>query len=316
MNTVVQGMTSILEWLFNLSSMIGLPYYGVAIILFTVIIKLLLYPLTWKQMTSMRSITELQPKIQELQKKYANNKQMLNQKIMELYGAEKVNPYSGCLPILIQLPILWAFYRTLYSFPYGNDDSAWFLGFKITESYGFALDYHLLLPILAGITTYISTKVSMATSPNKNKDKKGKQGGAATAEQTQKMMLITMPFFMVYIVATLPSGLGIYILTMNFVSMLQTVYINKKLSAQIARKQEQAKLNAQNTTLAEEKDDQLDETMKKSTLPKNQNKNKNKNKKENQDNNEPPESDKSKKLVVDRKLVAEKKKKIAADKKK
>lgn len=316
MNTVVQGMTSILEWLFNLSSMIGLPYYGVAIILFTVIIKLLLYPLTWKQMTSMRSITELQPKIQELQKKYANNKQMLNQKIMELYGAEKVNPYSGCLPILIQLPILWAFYRTLYSFPYGNDDSAWFLGFKITESYGFALDYHLLLPILAGITTYISTKVSMATSPNKNKDKKGKQGGAATAEQTQKMMLITMPFFMVYIVATLPSGLGIYILTMNFVSMLQTVYINKKLSAQIARKQEQAKLNAQNTILAEEKDDQLDETMKKSTLPKNQNKNKNKNKKENQDNNKPPESDKSKKLVVDRKLVAEKKKKIAADKKK
>jgi YidC/Oxa1 family membrane protein insertase len=136
-NTVVQGMTTFLEWLFSLSSMIGLPYYGVAIILFTVIIKILLYPLTWKQMSSMRKMTELQPKMKELQKKYGNDKQKLNQKVMELYSKEQVNPYAGCLPIVIQLPILWAFYRTLYSFPYGNDASVWFLGFDITKSYGF-----------------------------------------------------------------------------------------------------------------------------------------------------------------------------------
>ncbi|NLI92878.1 MAG: YidC/Oxa1 family membrane protein insertase [Peptococcaceae bacterium] len=217
-------MATFLQWLFTFSSMIGLPYYGVAIILFTVIIKILLYPLTWKQMSSMRKMTELQPKMKELQKKYANDKQKLNQKIMELYSKEQVNPYAGCLPLVIQLPILWAFYQTLYSFPYGNDASIWFFGFDITKAYGFAVSYHLVLPLLAAVTTYFMSKVSTPTNP-------GSSAPNGT-EQTQKIMLIFMPFFMAYIVATLPSGLGFYIITMNIVSMLQTIYINKKLAAE------------------------------------------------------------------------------------
>ncbi|HHV64001.1 MAG TPA: YidC/Oxa1 family membrane protein insertase [Peptococcaceae bacterium] len=225
-------MTTFLVWLFNLSSMIGLPYYGVAIIIFTILIKILTYPLTWKQMTSMRKMTALQPKMQELQRKYGHDKAKLNQKIMELYSKEKVNPYAGCLPILVQLPILWAFYRTLYEMPktlglQGNEPSVQFLGFNITQTYGFALDYHLLLPILAGVTTYLMSKVSMATSP--------KTGSVpSSAEKTQKMMLLFMPFFLAYIVASLPSGLGIYILTMNIVSIFQTIYINKKIAAEMA----------------------------------------------------------------------------------
>lgn len=298
MNTVVQGMTSILEWLFSISSMIGLPYYGVAIILFTIIIKVLLYPLTWKQMTSMRRITDLQPKVQELQKKYANNKQMLNQKVMELYSTEKVNPYSGCLPILVQLPILWAFYQALYKMQSsfglkGTEPSVWFLGFNITEKYGFALDYHLLLPILAGITTYVMTKVSMATNPTKNKSSKSNSNpGTAAAEQTQKMMLMIMPFFMVYIVATLPSGLGIYILTMNVVSMLQTVYINKKLAAEIARKAEETKTKSQS-----DENVVTEQAKSKAALKVESEKEPN------------TERDGNKKLVIDKKVIAKKKKK-------
>ncbi|AFV04004.1 Inner membrane protein translocase component YidC, short form OxaI-like protein [Dehalobacter sp. UNSWDHB] len=232
MDIVYQGMAAILKWLFDLSSMIGLPYWGMAIIIFTIIIKIVLYPLTWKQMQSMRKMTDLQPKMKVLQKKYANDKQKLNQKIMELYSEEKVNPYSGCLPILVQLPILWIFYRTLANFPYGNDASVWFLGFNITVAYGFQLSYHLILPILAGVTSFLMTKVSMATSPNKSQPGAKKDTAEATAEQTQKMMLYVMPFFMAYIVITLPSGLGFYLITMNIVSILQTVYINKKLSAE------------------------------------------------------------------------------------
>lgn len=228
MSTVVQGMTTFLEWLFNLSSMIGLPYYGMAIILFTVIIKVLMYPLTWKQMTSMRKMTALQPKMKEIQKKYGKDKQKMNQKVMELYSKEKVSPYAGCLPILVQLPILWAFYRTLFQFPYGNDASVWFLGYNITVAYGLGLNYHLLLPLLAGATTYLMTKVSMATNPTSSKG-----SAPAGAEQTQKFMLIFMPFFLAYIVATVPSGLGIYILTMNVVSILQTIYINKKIAKEM-----------------------------------------------------------------------------------
>jgi len=224
-STVVQGMTTFLEWLFNISSMVGLPYYGMAIILFTIIIKILLYPLTWKQMKSMRKMAELQPKMKEIQKKYGNDKQKMNQKVMEMYSKEQVNPYAGCLPILIQLPILWAFYQTLYKFPYGSDASVWFLGFNITVAYGFALSFHLLLPVLAAATTYLMTKVSTTTNANSGSK-------PAAAEQTQTMMMIFMPFFMAYIVATLPSGLGIYIITMNVMSILQTIYINKKLAAE------------------------------------------------------------------------------------
>jgi YidC/Oxa1 family membrane protein insertase len=232
-STVVQGMTTFLEWLFNLSSLIGLPYYGMAIVLFTVLIKILLYPLTWKQMTSMRKMTALQPKMKELQKKYGNDKQKLNQKVMELYSKEQVNPYAGCLPILIQLPILWAFYRTLFQLPttlglQGNEPSVWFLGYNITVAYGFPLSYHLLLPLLAGASTYLMTKVSTATNPNAGSAPSG-------AEQTQKFMLLFMPLFLAYIVGTLPSGLGLYIVTMNIMSIFQTIYINKKLSSEKAK---------------------------------------------------------------------------------
>jgi len=239
-NAVVHYMTTFLEWLFYISSMIGLPYWGMAIVLFTIIIKMILYPLTRKQMVSMRRISELQPKMQALQKKYAHDRQKLNQKIMELYSDENVSPYAGCLPILIQLPILWVFYRTLYVFPYGNDASVWFLGFNITVAYGFTFSYHLILPLVAGVTTFFMTKVSMMmsqkTSGTNSKDNKM----AATAEQTQKIMLIFMPFFVAYIVATLPSGLGIYIVTMNIMSFLQSLYIYKRVFPKIEKSKAEA----------------------------------------------------------------------------
>jgi len=239
--TVVNAMTIFLEWLFELSSMVGLPYWGVSIILFTIIIKIVLYPLTIKQMISMRKMSELQPKIKELQKKYSYDKQKLNQKIMELYSQEKASPYAGCLPILIQLPILWVFYKTLYALTAraSGDPSFWFLGFNITETYGLAFDFHLILPILAMVTTYYMTKVSMSNTP-KVTDNSSSLG--ASAEQTQKMMLYIMPFFMAYIIITLPSGLGFYIVTMNIMSILQTVYIYKVV---LKRQENKAKLKTE-----------------------------------------------------------------------
>lgn len=222
MSTVVQGMTTFLQWLFELSSMIGLPYYGVAIIIFTVIIKILLYPLTLKQTRSMRRMSDLGPKLKEIQKKYGKDKQKLQQKTLELYSREGVNPYSGCLPILLQLPVFFALYKTLMEFPFGQDASAYFLGFNLTQAYGLGLDYHLILPLIAGGSTYLMTKVSMSATPKNT-------AAPAGAEQTQKFMLIFMPIFLAYIVATVPSGLGLYIITMNIMSILQTVYINNKI---------------------------------------------------------------------------------------
>lgn len=218
MDIFVNGMTQLLNFLFNISSAVGLPYYGVAIILLTMLIKTIIFPLTYKQMASMRKTVELQPKIKEIQQKYKNDKEKGNAKVMELYKEYNVNPMGGCLPILIQLPIFWALYATLLNFNYGASVSAsakWFLGFDLTVVYGFALTYHILLPLFAAATTYLQTKL---TSPN------------ATTDPTQKTMLYIMPVFFAYISATVPSGLALYWVTMNIVSIFQQLFINKRLA--------------------------------------------------------------------------------------
>ncbi|MHB1405044.1 MAG: YidC/Oxa1 family membrane protein insertase [Desulfitobacteriaceae bacterium] len=215
MNIIVEWMTELLKWLYNLTSIVGLANYGVAIILLTIIIKTLIFPLTWKQMVSMRKTVDLQPKIKEIQKKFKDKPQEANAKIMELYKENKVNPAGGCLPLVVQLPIFWALYSTLLHFPYGSAASANFLGYNLTQVYGFTSPYHLTLPLLAAATTFFQTKV---TSPN------------ASQDPTQKMMLYIMPVFLGYISATVPSGLGLYWVTMNIVSILQQLIINKKLN--------------------------------------------------------------------------------------
>lgn len=216
MDIIVDAMISSLQMLYNFSSMIGFPNYGVAIILLTIIIKTIIYPLTYKQMFSMRKMVDLQPKIKAIQEKYKNNKEKANAAIMEFYKENKINPMGGCLPLIIQLPIFYALYKALLNFPYESISAATFLNFDLTQSYGFALSYHLILPIFAAVTTYLQTKI---TNPN-------------TADPTQKTMLYIMPVFFAYICATVPSGLALYWVTMNIVSILQQFYINRKIAGQ------------------------------------------------------------------------------------
>lgn len=213
---IVQGMTNLLIWLYNISSTIGLPYYGVAIVLLTVIIKMVLYPLTWKQMSSMRRMAELQPKIKEIQKKFKDQPDKLNKEIMEMYKQNNANPMSGCLPLLVQLPIFWALYKTLFDFNtyITNPNQAHFLWFNLTQT-----DPYYILPILAAATTFLQTKVSSPTG---------------ATDPTMKTMLYIMPLFFGYISATVPAGLALYWVTMNIVTILQQLYINKKLAKEKA----------------------------------------------------------------------------------
>jgi len=216
-NIIVDGMTGLLNILYNFSASVGFPNYGVAIILLTIIIKTLIYPLTFKQMASMRKTIDLQPKIKAIQEKHKNNKEKANAAVMELYKENKVNPMGGCLPILVQLPIFWALYSTLLHFEYGSNPAAYsFLFFDLTKTYGFTPSYHLILPIFAAATTYLQTKL---TNPN-------------TSDPTQKTMLYMMPVFFAYISATVPAGLALYWVTMNVVSIFQQLYINRRLANQ------------------------------------------------------------------------------------
>lgn len=221
MNIFVQWMTTLLKWLYDITALIGIPSYGIAIILLTIIIKSIIYPLTWKQMASMRKTADLQPKMQEIQKKFKNEPEKMNAKVMELYKENNVNPAAGCLPLIIQLPIFWALYRTLASFGnYITDPSqAQFLWFNLTLS-----DTTFILPVLSAATTFLQTKLTTATTPSA-----GDGSGAAAMASTQKSMMYIMPLFMGYITYTVPAGLGLYFVVMNVVSVFQQLYINRKL---------------------------------------------------------------------------------------
>ncbi len=224
MSIFVEWMTILLKWLFEISSLIGYPSYGLAIVFLTIIIKTIIYPLTWKQMKSMRKTVEIQPKLQEIQKKYKNNPEKLNKEMMELYQKNNVNPMGGCLPLLVQLPIFYVLYRTLFSFSsYITDPSqAMFLGFDIT------INNNIILALLAGGTTFIQTKIATKTTPTVQNTNK-KNNGPDPTQTTQKTMLYVMPFFMGYISYTVPSGLALYFFTMNIVTIIQQLYINRKL---------------------------------------------------------------------------------------
>jgi len=239
MDVFIGIMSDFLEMLYRFSETIGLPYYGVAIILFTIIIKIILFPLNWKQTVSTRRTAEVQPLVAKLQKKYAHDKQVQNAKIMELYKKKNINPYAGCLPLLVQLPILLCFFYMLRGHEYGSSGAEYFLGYNINVSpwaagFNFSV-MALALPVLSAATAYLMAKYTMpATTPapasteTKGKAKKEAPAANPLAGQ-QKMMTIFMPAFMFYIAGTIPAGLGIYIVTMNVFSALQTLIVNKKL---------------------------------------------------------------------------------------
>ena len=118
MQWIIDFITSIINGLYQLTVTVGFPSYAVAIIMISVIIKLILYPLTVKQMKSTQGMQEVQPKMAEIQKKYKNNPEKMNQEVMKLYQEYEINPMAGCLPLLIQLPILYGLFTALRQFPY------------------------------------------------------------------------------------------------------------------------------------------------------------------------------------------------------
>lgn len=178
--------------------------FGLSIIIVTIIIKILLLPLTIKQDKSMKEMKKLQPKLDELKKKYANDKQTLNIKTMELYKENKVNPAGGCLPILIQLPILFALFGVLRGGIIPADST--FLWMKLAEP-----DPFYILPLLNGGISFLQQKL-MGTSDNPQ----------------MKNMMYMFPIMMIFISYKMPAGLQIYWLTSSLAAVVQQYFIMKK----------------------------------------------------------------------------------------
>jgi len=210
--------------------------YGWAIVLLTIIIRILIFPLTFTGMKSMRAMQALQPKIKDLQKKYKDDKEQLNKELLALYKTAGANPISGCLPMLLQLPIFWALFRLLRS-PEANgyifvNNS--FYGMDLTAaafsrlSGEFLADLQLVLPGMVNLSklgiaffnnsylylptlilvifmtvTFILSQKSMTVDPS----------------QASQMMMMNV--FIIFISATMPAGVLLYWGMSNFIQILQ-----------------------------------------------------------------------------------------------
>ncbi|TAM42204.1 membrane protein insertase YidC [bacterium] len=179
--------------------------WGLAIIILSLVVYLALFPLTLKQMRSMKEMQLLQPKIEALRNELKNNPQRLNKEIMELYKEHKVNPLGGCLPLLLQMPIFFALYQALIRsvalrgarFLWIKDLSAPDHFLTLKNSIPFLGNYINILPILMAIGMFVQQKISMAKATGE-------------AAQQQKMMSIIMPIMFGVIFYQMPSGLVLY----------------------------------------------------------------------------------------------------------
>ena len=192
--------------------------YGVDIIIITILIKILFWPLTHKSYVSMQQMKKLQPKMQKIREKYKDDKEKMNQEIMQMYRTHKVNPVGGCLPMLLQIPVFFALYRVLYSalairhapfMLWINDLSApdrLYLGFNIPYLGGLPV-----LTLLMGVSMFAQQKMS-----------------PTTGDPRQEKMMLMMPVVFTVFFVNFPSGLVLYWLVNNLLSIGQQYYINKK----------------------------------------------------------------------------------------
>lgn len=200
-------MSIVLGALYSLTEIIGVPSYGLAIILLTILIKILVYPLTKKQLQSMKAMQRIQPQMKKLQEKYKDNPQVMQKKLMELYQKEGANPMSGCLPMLIQMPILMGMYYTLYSFDYGGAAPSFAWLPSLSEP-----DPTYALPFLSAATTFLQQKMMSNNSE---------------ANPQMKIMMTIMPIFIGWISLNFPAGLVLYWVTMNVVQIIQQWWTNR-----------------------------------------------------------------------------------------
>ena len=182
--------------------------YGLAIILLTTLIKLIFWPLGNLSYKSMQKMQKIQPKINELKQKHKNDQAKIGQETMALYRAHKINPLSGCLPMLIQLPVFIGLYKTLlYSIELRHAPFFWWIQDLSAK------DPYYITPIVMGLTQFIQQKM---TPP--------------MGDPMQAKLMMFMPVVLTFFFLNFPAGLVIYWLFNNILSIGQQFYINRKLA--------------------------------------------------------------------------------------
>ncbi len=230
---VVFPLAKSLLWLKTSLDDWSIPYsWGFAIILFTIVIKMIAFPLTMIQIKSMQAQKELQPRLKELQNKYGKNREKMSQEQMKLYREAGVNPLSGCLPMVVQMPVLFGLYSALVALGKELVDARFFwipdLGFPeftrglawIPEAWNageyYTLVAYLILPALLMVSQVYMQRMTTAATPA------GGDKQAGMMKQMTTMMTLMFGFFTLQV----PAGLSLYWVTSNLLQMGQTYVAN------------------------------------------------------------------------------------------
>jgi len=212
--SIASPLLIVLKWLYGVSG-----NYGVAIIILTLLVRIIFFPLSIISFRSMKKMQQIQPIMKDLQKKYAKDKEKLNKEMLELYRRYKVNPFSGCLPMVVQIPVFIALYQVLMNaielrhavfFLWINDLSSPEALFSMPIM-GYILAFRLL-PLLMGGTMYFQQKLT-----------------PQMGDPQQMKIMMWMPVFLTFMLYNLPSGLNLYWAVSNGLSIVQQLYINKKV---------------------------------------------------------------------------------------
>ena len=203
-----QPMLWMINWLYAL-----VGNYGVAIILMTLVLRLLIWPLTRKSYASTMAMQKMQPELQRVQKLYANDKVRLQMEMMKIYQTHKTSPMSGCLPMLIQIPIFFALYKALLiSVPMRSAHFLWISDLA-------AMDPYFILPILMGLTMWLQQYLQSPKQTSNAND---------VAASTQRVMK-WMPILFTVMFAWMPAGLVLYWTISNVFGIFQMYIIKKSI---------------------------------------------------------------------------------------
>ena len=201
-----------------------IPNYGVVVVLFAILIKLITYPLMAKQLRSSKKMQEISPLMNQIKIKYKNNPTLQQQKMAALFQENKINPLAGCLPLLIQMPVLMSVFmvfRNTIAFR-GESFFLWINDLSAADTLfvvgGIPVN---VLPFLMSFSMYYTMKLSSATQP---------AGGDPAQEATQQMMKYMFPGMMFFLFYAFPSGLNLYYLCFNIMQILQQKIINNEAS--------------------------------------------------------------------------------------
>lgn len=186
-----------------------LPNYGIAIILLTIIMRMLTFPLQYKSFKSMKKMQDIQPELTKIREKYKSDPQKMQQETMALFKKAGANPLGGCLPLLLQMPIFFAFYRVLYSSVELVDAPFYFWIVDLSQK-----DPYYVLPVLMAGAMFFHQKLTPTT----------------TMDPTQRKLMMFMPLIFAVFMKDFPAGLTLYIFVSTVFALLQQMFVFKRTS--------------------------------------------------------------------------------------